>query len=74
MTIDHYEPQKARPELTNCYDNLMYCCDDCNMLKREKEIVAHLNQQETMAIAFFDRIEITGTSISTDAPKGTTHT
>jgi 5-methylcytosine-specific restriction endonuclease McrA len=33
MTIDHYEPQTARPELTNEYDNLMYCCDDCNALK-----------------------------------------
>jgi 5-methylcytosine-specific restriction endonuclease McrA len=36
MTIDHYEPKKARPELVNSYDNLMYCCDDCNILKGDR--------------------------------------
>src|SRR5438105_3568775 len=33
MTIDHYEPQEARPDLTNDYNNLMYCCEDCNSFK-----------------------------------------
>jgi hypothetical protein len=36
MTIDHYEPQKVRPDLVNSYDNLMYCCDDCNGLKGDR--------------------------------------
>jgi hypothetical protein len=36
MTIDHYEPQKVRPDLVNSYENLMYCCDDCNVLKGDR--------------------------------------
>ena len=36
MTIDHYEPHNTRPDLTNNYDNLMYCCDDCNGLKGDR--------------------------------------
>lgn len=33
FTIDHYEPRRSRPDLQNNYDNLMYCCDTCNMRK-----------------------------------------
>ncbi len=33
MTIDHYEPRNSRPDLVNSYDNLMYCCDECNLRK-----------------------------------------
>jgi 5-methylcytosine-specific restriction endonuclease McrA len=33
MTIDHYEPRTARPELENDYNNLMYACDECNIRK-----------------------------------------
>ena len=33
FTIDHYEPKKHRPDLTDNYENLMYCCDVCNMRK-----------------------------------------
>ncbi|HEX4112902.1 MAG TPA: HNH endonuclease [Stellaceae bacterium] len=33
MTIDHYEPKSARPDLENEYSNLMYCCEECNTLK-----------------------------------------
>jgi hypothetical protein len=33
FTIDHYEPRSVRPELENQYQNLMYACDQCNMLK-----------------------------------------
>jgi hypothetical protein len=29
MTIDHYEPRGARPDLENDYANLMYACDTC---------------------------------------------
>ena len=33
FTIDHYEPQSARPDLLCEYSNLMYCCDECNIRK-----------------------------------------
>ncbi|MEI9422014.1 HNH endonuclease [Mesorhizobium sp. Cs1299R1N1] len=33
FTIDHYEPRSVRPELTDTYKNLMWCCDTCNELK-----------------------------------------
>lgn len=36
FTIDHYEPQNARPDLVNIYDNLMYCCDECNTRKGDR--------------------------------------
>jgi hypothetical protein len=31
--IDHYEPQRARPDLENDYGNLMYSCSVCNNMK-----------------------------------------
>jgi HNH endonuclease len=33
FTIDHYEPQRARPDLSNQYSNLMYSCNTCNVYK-----------------------------------------
>lgn len=36
MTIDHYEPRKARPDLENAYENLMYACDECNRRKGDR--------------------------------------
>lgn len=33
FTIDHYEPQKKSPHLVNVYENLLYCCDECNTRK-----------------------------------------
>ncbi|MGC1407941.1 MAG: HNH endonuclease signature motif containing protein [Acetobacteraceae bacterium] len=36
MTIDHYEPRSARRDLENDYANLMYACDQCNMLKGDR--------------------------------------
>jgi hypothetical protein len=33
FTIDHYEPQSARPDLEKEYSNLMYACDECNRRK-----------------------------------------
>ena len=36
FTIDHYEPQTAREDLINDYSNLLYCCDDCNILKGDR--------------------------------------
>jgi len=36
MTIDHYEPRKARPDLTNEYGNLMYACSVCNERKSDR--------------------------------------
>lgn len=33
FTIDHYESQKSSPHLRNVYDNLLYCCDECNTRK-----------------------------------------
>jgi hypothetical protein len=36
FAIDHYEPVKVRPELRDVYDNLMYCCDECNRRKGDR--------------------------------------
>src|SRR5438067_4689566 len=36
MVIDHYEPRKLRSDLENSYENLMYSCDDCNVLKGDR--------------------------------------
>lgn len=36
FTIDHYEPQQARPDLANDYGNLMYACDTCNTMKGDR--------------------------------------
>jgi len=33
FVIDHYEPVSARADLKDVYDNLMYCCDECNLRK-----------------------------------------
>ena len=36
FTIDHYEPQRYRRDLENDYNNLMYCCDPCNIYKGDR--------------------------------------
>jgi 5-methylcytosine-specific restriction endonuclease McrA len=36
FTIDHYEPQTSRADLVNEYENLMYCCDECNTRKGDR--------------------------------------
>jgi hypothetical protein len=36
FTIDHYEPRKARPDLIDKYENLMYSCDECNSRKGDR--------------------------------------
>lgn len=36
MTIDHYEPRRARPDLEHDYYNLMYACDECNIRKGDR--------------------------------------
>ncbi|WP_340646158.1 HNH endonuclease [Phenylobacterium sp.] len=36
FTIDHYEPQRARPDLENEYGNLLYACDTCNIRKGDR--------------------------------------
>lgn len=36
FTIDHYEPQNARPDLVNSYPNLMWACDECNRRKGDR--------------------------------------
>lgn len=36
LTIDHYEPVSARPELKDVYLNLMYACDECNTRKGKR--------------------------------------
>lgn len=36
FTIDHYEPQNARPDLVNEYSNLMWSCDTCNTRKGDR--------------------------------------
>jgi hypothetical protein len=36
MTIDHYEPRNARPDLENDYGNLMYACSLCNERKSDR--------------------------------------
>ena len=34
--IDHYEPKSVRPDLSTQYNNLMYACDRCNVLKGDR--------------------------------------
>lgn len=34
MHIDHFQPQKLRPDLASDYTNLLYLCQACNGLKR----------------------------------------
>ncbi|ATC25308.1 hypothetical protein CA608_12575 [Caulobacter vibrioides] len=36
FTIDHYEPRSARQDLEHVYENLIYCCDDCNRSKGDR--------------------------------------
>jgi 5-methylcytosine-specific restriction endonuclease McrA len=36
FTIDHYEPQNARPDLVKEYSNLMWSCDMCNTRKGDR--------------------------------------
>jgi 5-methylcytosine-specific restriction endonuclease McrA len=36
MSIDHYEPVTARPDLENEYTNLMYVCEVCNSYKGDR--------------------------------------
>lgn len=36
FTIDHYEARSARSDLANSYENLMYCCNWCNVLKGDR--------------------------------------
>lgn len=36
FTIDHYEPQSSRPDLINHYENLLWCCDTCNIYKGDR--------------------------------------
>ena len=36
FVIDHYEPASVRPDLKDVYDNLMYCCDECNLRKGDR--------------------------------------
>ena len=40
--VDHYEPQSARPELVNVYENLMYSCECCNRNKSDLDPPAKL--------------------------------
>ena len=37
FTIDHYRPKIAHPTLENSYDNLMYCCKECNDRKGDRD-------------------------------------
>ena len=39
MHIDHFEPQKLRPDLICTYTNLLYLCPTCNSLKRTTILV-----------------------------------
>lgn len=36
MVIDHYEPVVCSPSLANDYNNLMYACEPCNLLKSDR--------------------------------------
>ena len=60
FTIDHYEPVSARPELKNDYDNLMYCCDECNSRKGDR---TPRRRPAQTASGFFDPIVTFGMSI-----------
>lgn len=36
--VEHFQPQVNSPELGLAYDNLLYCCHTCNLLKGVKEL------------------------------------
>lgn len=36
FVIDHYEPKSGDAALKDVYDNLMYCCDECNSRKGDR--------------------------------------
>jgi hypothetical protein len=65
FAIDHYEPRRYRPELTNSYDNLMYACNQCNVLKGDRMPSAELRARGFRFFrpdtdAFSDHFEKTG--------------
>jgi len=37
FTIDHYRPRISHPQLENSYDNLIYCCRECNTRKGDRD-------------------------------------
>lgn len=45
FTIDHYEPKTKNQALMHQYDNLMYCCIDCNRYKGNRWPTASQQQK-----------------------------
>ena len=45
FAIDHYEPQRHCPDLKDVYDNLMYACNQCNVLKGDRTPSGELRAQ-----------------------------
>jgi uncharacterized protein (TIGR02646 family) len=37
FAIDHYRPKISNSDLVNSYDNLMYCCSECNSRKGDRD-------------------------------------
>lgn len=37
FAIDHYRPRRSHPALEKEYDNLMYCCSECNSRKGDRD-------------------------------------
>ena len=36
--LDHFQPQKTRPDLATVYDNLVYACARCNLAKSAQAV------------------------------------
>jgi len=50
FAIDHYRPKRSKPELENSYDNLMYCCSECNSRKGDRDPPA---EAQSAGVRFF---------------------
>jgi hypothetical protein len=75
FTIDHYEPQSARPDLENDYNNLFWACDECNSRKGDLTPPPSARQA---GIRFFridqdiieDHFELSGARLKHRSPVG----
>jgi hypothetical protein len=75
FTIDHYEPESARPDLANDYLNLMYCCDECNTRKGDRTPTqgaraAGYRFYRPDQDVFFDHFDINGMRLTPNSNSG----
>jgi 5-methylcytosine-specific restriction endonuclease McrA len=75
FTIDHYEPQSSRPDLTNEYSNLMYSCITCNVYKGDlapppKALASGVRHFRPDHDARSDHFELNGVRLNPKSPIG----